>query len=187
MGQDKECLKYNGIYLMDTIIYKLKKSFDEIVIVTNNPAIYNDKKRQILKDVLITTDIIKDKGPCVGLYSGLAISSNEDNFLLACDMPYINNDYIKYLLDMSYKNALVYKNNKYFEPFCAMYKKDLLYRLKEFIYEDQRSLNKFLRTIEPDIIDDSIIESFDKEKKMFTNINYPEEWQAFIGEYYEND
>lgn len=171
---------------MDTIIYKLKKCFDQIIVVTNNPSIYDKKTRRVLKDVLITTDLIKNKGPCVGLYSGLSISTNEDNFLLACDMPYINYEYIGYLLNTPYKNALVYKNDRYYEPFYGMYKKNLTSKLEEFISEDKNSLNGFLMSIDPDIIDSSLVEKFDKDKKMFTNINYPDQWESIIGEIYEN-
>ncbi len=184
MGKPKEELKYKGVYLIDTIIVRLKNHFDEIIIVTNNPKLYQNKDRIVLKDVKITTDILKNKGPCVGLYSGLKISKNNDNFLIACDMPYISDSYLEYLNNTSYKNALVARRGEYFEPFQAMYKKDLLEDLEDFIKGERLSLNSFIKSIDHDIIDDEIIKKFDKNNKLFSNLNDKSQWDSYIGDIY---
>ena len=106
------------------------------------------KNDEIKKDLIVVKeDIIKNIGPCAGLYSGLIYAKNEDNFLIACDMPYFNQAYIDFLKEKSYEKILAYKNEKYFEPFFALYKKELANDLKEYIKKGGRSLNGFLREI----------------------------------------
>ena len=65
MGFDKQLLKIDRRRLMDSIINKLKKEFDEIIIVTNRPELYIGLSHKI------TVDIIKDKGPLGGIHAGL--------------------------------------------------------------------------------------------------------------------
>ena len=88
MGFNKEYLRIDDEYLIYKQINVLSTLFDEVIVVTNNPEFYNDF------DVITTSDIIKKKSPLIGLHAGLSVSSNEYNYLIACDMPFIDVLYI---------------------------------------------------------------------------------------------
>ena len=106
MGVDKQKLSYNGVYLIDTIIENLAKNFDQIIILSNEKNFFENRYKNYKNDILIKEDIIKNIGPCAGLYSGLIYAKNEDNFLIACDMPYFNQAYIDFLKGKSYEKIL---------------------------------------------------------------------------------
>ena len=57
MGFDKQFLKIENRRLVDSMIQKLEKEFDEIIIVTNKPQEYLGLGHKI------TMDILKEKGP----------------------------------------------------------------------------------------------------------------------------
>ena len=71
MGVDKQKLSYNGVYLIDTIIENLAKNFDQIIILSNEKNFFENRYKNYKNDILIKEDIIKNIGPCAGLYSGL--------------------------------------------------------------------------------------------------------------------
>lgn len=97
-------------------------------------------------------------------------------------MPYFNQAYIDFLKGKSYEKILAYKNKKYFEPFFALYKKELANDLKEYIKKGGRSLNGFLREISPTVIKKEEIKDIKNVEKIFRNLNYPEDWKNFIEE-----
>lgn len=182
MGVNKQKLSYNGVYLIDTIIENLAKNFDQIIILSNEKDFFENRYKNYKNDILIKEDIIKNIGPCAGLYSGLIYAKNEDNFLIACDMPYFNQAYIDFLKEKSYEKILAYKNEKYFEPFFALYKKELAKDLEKYIKKGGRSLNGFLREISPTVIKKEEVKDIKNFDKIFKNLNYPDDWKKFIEE-----
>ena len=176
MGVNKQKLSYNGVYLIDTIIENLAKNFDQIIILSNEKDFFENRYKNYKNDILINI------GPCAGLYSGLIYAKNEDNFLIACDMPYFNQAYIDFLKEKSYEKILAYKNEKYFEPFFALYKKELAKDLEKYIKKGGRSLNGFLREISPTVIKKEEIKDIKNVEKIFRNLNYPDDWKKFIEE-----
>ena len=97
-------------------------------------------------------------------------------------MPYFNQAYIDFLKEKSYEKILAYKNEKYFEPFFALYKKELAKDLEKYIKKGRRSLNGFLREISPTVIKKEEIKEIKNVEKIFRNLNYPDDWKKFIEE-----
>ncbi len=91
MGFDKQFLIINEKRVMEIVISKLRAEFKEIIIVTNKPESYKN-----LADKVVS-DIIKGKGPLSGLHAGLKHSSSKYSYFIACDMPNINIEYIRYM------------------------------------------------------------------------------------------
>lgn len=182
MGRDKQMLNYNGVYLIDTIIDNLSIHFQEIIIVSNDIDFLENRYDDYKNNIIITSDIIKETGPCGGLYTGLISSSNEDNFLIACDMPYFNHAYVDFLISKDYKKALVYKNERYLEPFFALYKKTLIADLEKYLSSAKKSLNGFLKEISADTITKKDLDNIANIDRIFRNLNYPEDWQEYLEE-----
>ncbi len=97
-------------------------------------------------------------------------------------MPYFNQAYLDFLKTKTYEKALVYKNEKYYQPFFAFYKKNLANNLEEYLQAQKRSLNGFLEEISPTLIKEEEIRIFKNYQNIFRNLNYPEDWQKFLKE-----
>src|SRR3990167_1947192 len=93
-GVDKAFLEVDGRPIISHIIDRLTPFVDQAIIVTNSPEKYvNFEARTVW-------DEIPDKGPLMGIYSGLKASSSEYNFVVACDMPFVNIALVGYIIDM---------------------------------------------------------------------------------------
>ncbi|MGL1891828.1 MAG: molybdenum cofactor guanylyltransferase [Spirochaetaceae bacterium] len=176
MGMDKLRIKINGNYLIDNIINKLKNEFDEIIIVTNDPLYHRED------GIIVIDDEDKSCGPLCGIYSGLKRSSSNYSFVMACDMPYVNLDFIRYekeKLNNTF-DVIIAKIGVFTEPLYGFYKKEMLTKIYNEIKNGQYSINKLLKKINTKYIDQSITQSFSKDLLMFKNLNTLSDVEEFL-------
>ncbi len=91
MNQDKGLMLMDGNPMIQYVIDVLKTVVDEIIIISNN-----SEYEQFGYPVY--SDIIKDKGPLAGIYTGLFYSQSETNVVLSCDVPYLSEQLISFLV-----------------------------------------------------------------------------------------
>ncbi len=137
MGFDKQLLKIDERRLMDNLAHKLSKEFDEIIIVTNRPELY------IGLSHIITMDILKDKGPLGGIHAGLVKSSSKYAFVVACDMPNINMEYVRFMKSKTKLDSFgsVTKFGQWVEPFSSFYSIELIQYIEKYLATNRRSIN----------------------------------------------
>lgn len=170
MQFNKEYLKVDNEYLIFKNIRLLKDYFKEIIIVTNNPDFY------VNKPVITTKDILPSITPLAGLHSGLLKSNNEYNLLLACDMPNINIEFIKYIISIiKDKEAYIAQNNNYLEPFYGIYSKSIISKIESVVKNNELAFQKFIKTLDIYTIDEKNIQLYKSKLDMFVNLNYPED------------
>lgn len=168
MGFDKQFLSIQNERLMDNIIVNLRKEFEEIIIVSNKVHQYKEK------DVKVISDEIKEKGPLSGLHAGLKASSSKYVYLTACDMPFINLDYIRYLKEKIQNltiDACVTTKEERVEPFHAFYSTSLVDYIEKLFEKECRSLFFLVKSINTYYIEEEITRKFSSDWSMFMNIN----------------
>ncbi|WP_099188284.1 molybdenum cofactor guanylyltransferase [Tepidibacter mesophilus] len=170
MKFDKQFLEINGVRLIDVLIEKLKMEFEEIIIVTNKKEFYKDYK------VKIVSDEIKDKGPLGGIHIGLKNSSSEYVYFIACDMPIVNIDYVRYMKSIIKDvDACVTKSQNHVEPLNSFYNKRIINDIKKHLYTDKKSLFSFLNKMNTMYINESKAREFSPKWDMFKNLNTQED------------
>ncbi len=92
MNEDKGLMLLEGEPMIQYVITVLKPFVDDIVIVSNNVA-YEQFGYPVYED------LIKEKGPLAGLYTGLFYSQSETNIVLSCDVPYVSEKLISFLIE----------------------------------------------------------------------------------------
>jgi molybdopterin-guanine dinucleotide biosynthesis protein A len=92
MGQDKAFLNVDGVPMIQRILTLFTRLFRENLIITNDPAPYQGLKTKTLRD------LFPNRGALGGLYTGLFFSSFHYSFCVACDMPFLKEKLIEYLL-----------------------------------------------------------------------------------------
>ena len=177
MGFDKQLLKVNERKLMDSIIQKLNREFDEIIIVSNKPELY------IGLSHIITRDILEDKGALGGIHAGLSFSSSKYAFVTACDMPNINVDYVRYMknkLDFDNSFGCITKFCDWVEPFGSFYSIDLIQNIEKYLETGRRSINGVIKDINITYIAEKEARKFSPNWDMFLNLNTKEDLDKFL-------
>ncbi|MCM8778531.1 MAG: molybdenum cofactor guanylyltransferase [Candidatus Omnitrophica bacterium] len=166
-GKDKAFLKINHEPLIKRQLRLLKKTFKQIIIVTNTY-----KKYINFKGVKVISDVIPHRGPLGGIYSGLLTSKDKYNFVVACDMPFINLELIKYMFKKSagYDVVIPYVNNRY-EPLFCVYSKKCIGFIKQLIDKRIFKISKLFTFVKVKKISKKEVLRFGQAKTIFMNIN----------------
>ena len=166
MKFNKEEIKINDEYLVHTQIKKLQTVFNEIIVVSNNPKHYEGL------NVKVVSDIITGNTPIIGLHAGLVHSNNKYNYCIACDMAYINFDFINYIISLiDEKEAYVSKYNKYIEPFNAIYSREIIMKIESFLGDKNFGFQRLVKNLNTHYIKEQIVSHYQQEMDMFKNIN----------------
>lgn len=169
MKTNKAFVKLHNQPLIERIIGILRPVFQEnILIVTNEPELYTHL------NVQLTPDLIQGYGPICGIYTGLMLSDSFANFFLPCDMPFINAESIRYMLD-EYKeyDVTVPVIGGYIEPLYGIYSKNCLQPIYNCMQQDNYNIKSFYKHVKVKTIPETVFRQIDPELKMFTNINTP--------------
>ncbi len=175
MGFDKQFMEIENQKLMDKLINELEKDFDEIIIVTNKLEEYKDSKHKI------TSDIIVGRGPLSGIHSGLMEASYKYSFVVACDMPKINLDYIRYMkkvLEEELDGCVTLLGN-HLEPFHGFYSKDIIEDIEKYLKKNRKSVNSFIKELNFKYIEESCARKFSPNLDIFSNLNTLEDLKSY--------
>jgi len=139
MGKDKGLMELNGQKLVNRVLNVVQQVCKNVFIISNQPGYEN-------LNTPVYGDILKHKGPIGGLHAGLTYSNTPYNLLLACDMPHISTDLLKYLLKNldGDEDAVVPQHRAQPEPLCAIYSKSCLQELENLINANQLKMQEAL-------------------------------------------
>lgn len=172
MGKDKAFLKIAGIPLIEHILLALKGIVSETIIVTNAPDSYAPY------NVRIVTDASDKRGPLTGIYSGLLHSNDEYNFVVACDMPFLNPGLMAFMAGLSEGYDIVVPLiGEWCEPLHAVYRKGLVPLMEQHLRQEKRKIQDLFSTVRVRYVTEKEIERFDPARKSFKNLNTPQEYE----------
>ena len=169
MGFDKQFLNINKKRLMDIQINKLRQEFQEIIVVSNRLNQYKNVSYKVVCDEIIGI------GPLGGIHAGLKNSESEYAYLIACDMPIINNDYIRFMKEKVNNNidvcACITKRGDRVEPFNGLYSTSLLEKIEENIAKKHYSIFALLNNTKTIYIEEYEAKKYSRNLDMFINLN----------------
>jgi len=173
MGSDKGLLKLHAGTWAQTAVEKLG-ALEMCVVLSVNCSQYRDYSpiftiEQLVKD----NEELDVHGPLSGVLSVHLKYPQQDLFVLACDMPLMENKILSQLLD-AYRNnmtydAFVFTNEGEPEPLCAIYRANGLAQIVQMLQKGQLTKHSMKFTIEH--LDSFSIPLQDEQKRYFRNFN----------------
>ncbi len=171
MGIDKSMLPVKDRPIIKHICDQLRGTFSQILISTD----------EVEKYALLGFDCIPDKmpgqGPLMGIASALGASENELNFVIACDIPYIDIRFVRKMLAEAQTADMVIptSGNGKHEPLFAIYNKSTLKAMNQVLSSGQRKIS--------DAFAHCKVKYIKLKAKQFTNLNTMEEYEEFRKKY----
>jgi len=164
MGQDKGLMQLNGKAMIQHVIDVSKKISDNILISANS----NDYS---WFGIPVFKDRYPDNGPLGGIYTGLKNSAFDYNLVLSCDIPFLHEGVLEFLLDCcTGYDCTIAKSEGKIHPLVGVYRKTCLPVLKKNVEAKKLKVSDIfteLKTRELEM-DDFLPENF-------RNINRPED------------
>lgn len=167
MGQDKAFIKVEGQFLIKRQIAVLKKIFKNIIIVTNQPAKFK------FKGIKVVQDIIKGCGPLSGIHAGLEASGSKYNFVIACDMPFINARLIRHMQKKKAGyDAVIPRLKDKLHPLFGIYSKDCIPAIEERLKTGRFNVRGIFAKVRTRFITEKEIAGCDPQARALVNLNY---------------
>ncbi len=172
-GEDKGLCTLGGKRMIDYPLEALKGVCNEIIISSNDDRYYKLGYKVI-------SDQVKGIGPLGGIYTALLESKTDDNIIISCDMPFVNNTLLKYILDNRGKALIASAfEGKYVEPLCSYYSKNIIPFIEEMIKNKRFKLQRLLKkTNYKKIVIDDNLQFYNKH--FFLNINTQTEYNKAV-------
>jgi molybdopterin-guanine dinucleotide biosynthesis protein A len=159
-----------GKTLLQKCVESLSKVLTKIVIISNQKELYSDY------DAHVVEDLVKDKGPLGGIYTGLSYSTTHCNFVIGCDMPFPQPRLIELLLKRCDDyDVVIPETGGEVEPLFAVYSKYCLPVISDHLQKDDLKIRKIFEKLKVQIIREERIDEVDPRHLSFFNINTAED------------
>ncbi len=167
MKYNKAFAKLGDYSIIETIINKLRKNFDNnIIIISNEPELYEHLGLKIY------TDIYPGLGPISGIHSALVNSSSEAVFAIACDMPFVPQSLIEHMIERADGyDAVVARINNFYQATSALYQKSCLPVLTDCLENNKLKTGLIFRELNALVLDEQQVAKFGNLEEIFFNIN----------------
>ncbi len=168
----KAWAELGGCTLLKLAVSNLEFLGSEIIIVrapgASLPAVASSV------NLKVTEDAVAGKGPLAGILAGLMASNYQQNLVVACDMPLLNQELLKYIIKAaSGFQAAIPRFGQQLEPLQAVYSKDCIPEIEKLIAEDRLKVDYLFPVVRTRFIEMSDIERFDPQHLSYMNINTP--------------
>jgi molybdopterin-guanine dinucleotide biosynthesis protein A len=174
MGVDKSFVPLLGQPMIERVLARVSNlGQHETILVTNRPDDYSHLSLPMY------TDVIPEKGSLGGIYSAITYSQNDYTLALACDMPFVNPELLRYMLTLCAEfDIIVPRVDGYPQGLHAIYRKTCLGPIGEQLEADRLKVIGFYDSVRVRYLDEPEYLPLDPQKLSFQNINTPQELEA---------
>ncbi len=188
MGRDKAFIELDGRPVIQRVLERARELSPDVIIVTNSPEAYAPLGTRIVGD------IYPGKGSLGGLYSGLQAADHDHVVALACDMPFLNTELLRYLISLGPGYDVVIPHAKDpsgksaskprfhgliarevdLHPLHAVYAKSCLAPIHARLMANDLRIIGFLDAVHVRVVEEEEIDPIDSRHMSFFNMNTPE-------------
>jgi molybdopterin-guanine dinucleotide biosynthesis protein A len=166
LGTDKSFLNVNGQSLIEHIVAKLGRLSDNVIIVTNSPEKHDHLEARLVGD------IYPGKGALGGIYSGLKAAANTHSLVVACDMPFLDLNLLRYMILLARGHDVVIPRiGEFLEPLHAIYSKGCLEPIDRLLARGGLKIIDFFSEVRVRYVEEEEVDIFDPQHLSFFNVN----------------
>ena len=139
MGQEKTLMPVGGVPVFRRILDLFLELFDEVLIVTNREGRFAGYGcREVV-------DLIPDRGPLGGVYTGLHYAGSYPVFAVSCDLPFVHVSAIELLMKEAVAHDIVVPDiHGRLHPLHATYSRRCMPYLLERIGNNRLNITGFI-------------------------------------------
>ena len=172
MGRDKAFVQLGNSTLIERVI---QRSADlgqaETILITNKPGEYAHLRLPMHRDAL------PDKGSLGGIYTALLKAQSPAVLVLACDMPFVNADLLRFMIARvdAATDIVVPRVAGYPQALHAIYRKTCLEPIRAQLDANRLKIIRFYDQMRVRYLDEADYAPFDPAGRAFSNLNTPAE------------
>ena len=172
LGREKLAEVIAGKSLIERAISRLSALSPEILIVISQKQARSSLPSYTYPDAKTVVDLYPETGSLIGIYTGLVHSSNFLNLVVACDMPFLNLELLRYMVKMAPGfDVVIPRIGDQMEPLHAVYSRNCIGPMEDLIKQGNLKVTGFFDSVKLRYVGEEELDRFDPEHLSFFNIN----------------
>ena len=175
LGRSKLLEVVGGRPLVQRVIDRLDPISSSILLVTGEgqrrPAVESGHAR-----ISFASDVYPGRGVLGGIFTGLSLSEAGHSLVVAADMPFLNPDLLRFLMDAAAGfDVVMPRLGGLIHPLHAVYSRACVPAFRRELEEGRLQIRTTLPLVKVRYVDEAQIDRLDPDHLSFFNINTPDE------------
>jgi molybdopterin-guanine dinucleotide biosynthesis protein A len=170
MGRDKAFLQLRDETLLAHAL-KLAGAVAEEVRIVGDATKFSPFGR-------VVEDVYRNRGPLGGIHAALSASSTDLNLMLAVDLPFVDADFLQYLLSRARESTAIVTLPRAaggLQPLCAVYRRPFAEIAEEALRNGRNKIDSLFAKAGTCVIEDDELVRAGFSSEMFHNLNTPDD------------
>ena len=164
-------LQLGGVTVIERVAAAAKPLGNERFIVADDGAPYEFLGLPVVRDRR------KSAGPLGGLQAALHHSKNSIVCLLACDLPFLTTEFLRYLkAQLGDHQAVIPRLDGDLQPLCAFYSTSCATSVENALSTNDFSMSALLDRVDVQFVEYRDWREYDSHGSLFANVNSPEDY-----------
>ena len=169
-GEPKALMELGGRRIVERVLDAVRPVVDDVLIVTNTPALYG------FLGVPMVADVYPDHGSLGGIFSGLRAVPGDAAFTVACDMPFLHPDVARLVIDRAGEaDVVIPRVGEQLETMHALYAKACLPHIERRLKAGRLKIVGFFEDVRVVEVDQAEVARVRPPDVVFMNVNTPDE------------
>ena len=169
-GEPKALLELGGRRIIERVLDVVGTVVDDVLIVTNTPALY------AFLGVPMVPDVYPDHGSLGGIFSGLTAAGGDAAFTVACDMPFLRVDVARLVIGRAGEaDVVVPRVGDQLETLHALYAKSCLSHMEARLKAGRLKIVGFFGDVRVVEVAEADVARRAEPEVVFMNVNTPDE------------
>ena len=181
MGRDKALLDVGGRALIEHVIERARPVASEMMLIAS------DRPAYARFGLRVVPDRYPQSGALGGIYTAIAEAEYHHCLVLACDMPFVNTDLLRYMASVPRDYDVLVPSlaperstqgeRETLETLHAIYGKTCLPAIERQLQEGILKVIGFFSQVRVERIPEEVVRQYDPNLLSFYNANTPEEYE----------
>ena len=169
LNRNKALETIGGKSLIERVVERVQQVSNQTLIVTSPGQL----AIPVAGEVEVLVDLYPGKGPLGGIYTGLLASPSSHSIVVACDMPFLNIELLRYMIELSpgFDAVVPRLGEGKVEPLHAIYSRSCLGIMKTEIEHNHLQISHSLTMLRVRYIERAECQRLDPQLLTFFNIN----------------
>ena len=174
LGRNKAVEKIGGESLIERVVGRLSQVSSETIVVVAEES--RAEALDLPPWVRTAADIYPGSGSLGGIFTGLSAAKGDYGIVVACDMPFLNTDLLRFMLDIaSDYDVVVPRLNGRPEPLHAIYSKICLEPIEQRLKRNDLKIALFFEEVRVAYVEEEDVDLMDPHHLSFFNVNTQED------------
>jgi molybdopterin-guanine dinucleotide biosynthesis protein A len=173
MGRDKAFLQLEGGTLL-TLALEAASAVAASVWIVGSTA-------KFAAFAPVVEDMYPERGPLAGIHAALSATATDLNLIMAVDLPFIQSDFLQYLISQARESpavVVVPKAGGGLQPLCAVYRRHFAEVAERALRTGRNKIDSLFAEVNTRIIEPEELEQDGFPQEMFRNLNTEQDWKA---------